>query len=127
MAISCRLPRVVPPDGFRHGEYWFPAGTSVGVSAYQLHLNPEVFPEPFAFRPERWLDASPEMQRDWLPFGKGARACVARNLALMELYVATRAVIRSGVMDGATTVLPKIESLEWFNSRVKGGVIELVW
>ena len=127
MAISCRLPRVVPAAGFSHADVYMPPGTNVGLSAYQLHLDPAVFPDPHQFRPERWAQPSAHMQRDFMPFGKGARACIARNLAMLELYVATEAVVRSGVLEGARTTVDSIESLEWFNARVKSGTIELAW
>ncbi|OJD40273.1 cytochrome p450 [Diplodia corticola] len=131
MAISTRLPRVVPAGGYQHNGTYLPPATVVGLSAYQLHLNPAVYPEPRAFRPERWVEGAGEerMQRDFMPFGKGARACIARNLAMLELYVATAAVVEAGVLEGggARTVRAEIECLEWFNARVKGGVIEIVW
>jgi len=127
MAISCRLPRVVPPGGFTFNELYIPPATNIGLSAFQLHLSPTIFPSPHSFSPERWINASPEMQRDFMPFGKGARACIARNLAMMELFVATEKVVRSGVLEGGRTVKERIESLEWFNSRVVGGRVELDW
>lgn len=125
MAISCRLPRVVPAGGFLHADVYIPAGANVGLSAYQLHLDPAVFREPHEFRPERWVQVTAQMQRDFMPFGKGARASIARNLAMLELYVAAKAVVKSGVLEGAKTTVDRIESLEWFNARVKSGTIEL--
>jgi cytochrome P450 len=80
------------------------------------------------FKPERWTeDPTPEMQRDYFPFGLGARQCIARNLATVELFLATRAIARENVLAGAQAVGEKIEMLEWFNSRIKGERIELVW
>lgn len=127
MANPTRLPRVVPAGGLSYPPYSIPAGTNVGVAAYELHLNPLVFPEPGEFKPERWLDASEEMQRDWMPFGMGSRACIARNLATVELFMAVERVAESGVLAGARAVGEGIEIMEWFNSKVKGGRIELVW
>jgi cytochrome P450 len=127
MANPTRLPRVVPPGGFTYPPYSIPAGTNVGVAAYELHLNPAVFSEPEEFRPERWVDASEEMARDWIPFGMGSRACIARNLATVELFMAVERVAESGVLSGARAVGGRIEIMEWFNSKVKGERIELVW
>lgn len=133
MANPTRLPRTVPSQGFdftdRSGKvYHFPPGTQIGVQIYTLHINPKVFPDPFAFKPERWLDSpTPEMQRDWIPFGLGQRQCIARNLATQELFLAVRALVRGDVLAGARVVSDKIELLEWFNSKVIGERIELVW
>jgi len=117
----------VPPGGWPYGGYQLPAGVNVGVSSYELHLDPTIFPEPEKFLPERWINPTDEMQRDWIPFGMGSRACIARNLATVELFMAVEKLAKSGVLAGSRVVDRKIEILEWFNSKVKGGKIELVW
>ena len=127
MGIASRLPREVPQQGWTFDGYYLPKGTNVGVSAHQLHLNPEVFPQPHVFLPERWLEATAEMHRDWLPFGTGARSCIARNLALTELFIATEKIAALDVLHGAKTTVDRIETYEWFNTRVRGDRIELVW
>lgn len=136
MANPTRLPRVVPPSGWTfapsdpaHGPYHFPAGTLVSCQIHTLHFNPTVFVSPLEFKPERWLDdnATPEMQRDFIPFGLGARQCIARNLAMAELTLAGRAIVEEGVLEGAEAVGEKVEIVEWFNSHVVGEKIELVW
>lgn len=75
-----------------------PRGTAVGVSLYSVLHNEEYFPEPFAFRPERWLD-SPEdgenggafdsetrktMRRAFVPFALGDRGCAGKAMAYLE-------------------------------------------
>ena len=142
MANPTRLPRIVSPSGLQVGGYLIPAGTSVGVSTYMLHHDSEVFSRPFEFRPGRWLDeAEPtndthdakaeqhrkERERDFFPFGIGSRGCIARNLATHELFMAVRAVVESGVLEGAKTQKERIEIDEWFNSRIKGGKVEVAW
>ncbi|KAF2725443.1 putative P450 monooxygenase [Polychaeton citri CBS 116435] len=134
MANPTRLPRVVPPQGWSYAassgspSYDLPAGTLVGLQVYTLHMNPDVFPDPEAFKPERWLDnPTPEMQRDSIPFGLGQRQCIARNLAQTELLLATRKLARDNTLDGAEAVGEKIRILEWFNSRVVGERIDIVW
>lgn len=133
MANPTRFPRIVPPQGFDfeacNGQrYYMPPGTQVGMQPYTLHFNPDVFSDPFAFKPERWLDnPTPEMQRDAIPFGLGSRQCIARNLATLELFLALRAIARENVLDGAHAVGEKIELMEWFNSKIKGEKIELTW
>lgn len=102
-----------------------------------LHFNPLVYPDPHTFDPSRWLPAahpSAEMLRDWIPFGVGARQCIARNLAMQELQLATYAIVKGGVLEGARVGggneeegEVKWEMMEWFNARVKGGKVEVWW
>ncbi|KAH7379585.1 cytochrome P450 [Pyrenochaeta sp. MPI-SDFR-AT-0127] len=127
MANPTRLPHVVPPEGWTLKNTYFPAGSIVGCSAYELHFNPVVFPEPYCFKPERWLKATEEMSQNWFAFGAGSRACIARSLATMELQFTTERLAKTNVLDGAMAVQDNIEILEWFNSKVKGERIDLVW
>ncbi|GAA0418901.1 cytochrome P450 [Streptomyces luteireticuli] len=70
-----------------------PSGTMVLYSAYALHHNPELFPDPERFDPERWLpDRVKDVPRGaLLPFGAGSHKCIGDVLALAEtaLVVAT--------------------------------------
>ena len=127
MANPTRLPHAVPAGGWTFKDIYFPAGTIVGCSAYELHFNPTVFPKPESFIPERWLNTTEAMSRYWFAFGAGSRACIARNLATMELQFATERLARREALDGATAVQSNVEIYEWFNSKVKGEKIELIW
>ncbi|KAL6154830.1 hypothetical protein ACJQWK_01335 [Exserohilum turcicum] len=127
MANPTRLPHVVPAGGWNFKGTYFPAGTIIGCSAYELHFNPAVFPQPRVFSPERWLNPTEDMLKYWFAFGAGSRACIARNLATVELQFATERLGRSGILDGARIVQSEVDIYEWFNSKVKGGKIELVW
>jgi cytochrome P450 len=142
MGNPARLTRVVPSEGLEVGGIRVPAGTTVGLAAYTLHHNPELYPEPFAFRPERWLDVGKEpngkvdvlsegrkrdMERDLIPFGAGLRTCLAKNLATHELFLTVRSVVESGVLEGARTCKKTIELEEWFNVGIKGHVLDIEW
>lgn len=128
MANPTRLPHVVPMGGWMFKDTLFPANTIVGCSAYELHFNNTVFPEARAFVPERWLDGTEEMSKFWFAFGAGSRACIARNLATLELQLATERLASSGVLNGGKAVQNGgVEIYEWFNSKVKGEKIEIVW
>lgn len=120
MANPIRLPRVVPKDGWRYHDYFFPAGTSVGVASFQLHQDENVFPDAQRFLPERWLEPTDRMLANFFAFGKGTRACIAQNLGTAELTLATTKVVQADALRGASPVHDRIELLEWFNSRVKG-------
>jgi cytochrome P450 len=127
MANPTRLPHVVPTGGWAFKSTHFPAGKIVGCSSYELHFNASIFPEPRNFKPERWLDASEAMSKYWVAFGVGSRACIARNLATMELQFTTERLAKSGVLDEARLMQKEVEIYEWFNSKVKGERIELIW
>ncbi|CDO75198.1 hypothetical protein BN946_scf184794.g5 [Trametes cinnabarina] len=96
------LERVVPStskidDSFDMMGYALPPGTVVGTQAWSMHRNPEVFPSPETFLPERWLsvhDVAGEEERlsrmaqYLMPFGIGSRVCGGQNLAQITLRVA---------------------------------------
>ncbi|KAI1479685.1 cytochrome P450 [Daldinia eschscholtzii] len=69
-----------------------PRGTQVGVSIYSLHHNPDYFPDPFTYKPERWLADTSEIQSSTMreafnPFSLGPRACAGKAMAYMEISV----------------------------------------
>lgn len=121
------FPRVVPVGGWSFHGHYIPGGTNVGVASRELHFNPCTFAEPEKFIPERWMEPSAEMHRDWVPFSKGPRGCIARNLALTQLFIATERIVASDILRGAQTNTSRIKVLEYFNSRYSGGGIELFW
>ena len=61
------------------------------AAIYMLHTNPEVYPDPFAFKPERFLDGGPETY-SWIPFGGGTRRCIGAAFAELELRIVLREV-----------------------------------
>lgn len=129
MANPTRLSHVVPPGGWTFKGTPFPAGTLVGCSAYELHFNEQTYPNPFSFQPERWLEGNvtPEAQKAWFAFGAGSRSCIAKNLATVELFMATEKLVERDVLRGARAVQDEVEIFEWFNSSVRGEKIELIW
>ena len=64
-----------------------PKGTWVVMSPYITHRIPEVFPEPYKFRPERWLSIHPSAY-EFMPFSAGPRYCIGTSLAMMQLKIA---------------------------------------
>lgn len=75
------------------GPYVAPAGTKVWVSIAMLHLDPDVFPEPNAFRPERFLERSFK-PHEFAPFGGGHRRCLGASFALLETKVAVATLLK---------------------------------
>jgi cytochrome P450 family 135 len=76
---------------FAAGGYALPPGTHVTPCLYLVHRRPELWPDPTAFRPERFLDGAPAPY-SWLPFGGGVRRCVGAAFATMEMHQVLRAV-----------------------------------
>lgn len=77
-SVPGRQPRVSPfPSCTLAGVENIPCGTVVSCSAYMLHRNEDVFPEPEMWRPDRWLDSTAEElveMRHWFwAFGSGGR------------------------------------------------------
>ena len=107
IAEALRIRPVVPITGrLLHeaatlGGYDLEAGTVVLVAIYVAHTNPEVYPDPFAFLPERFLDSAPETY-SWVPFGGGTRRCIGAAFAQMEMRVVLETVLRSVRLAAAT-------------------------
>jgi cytochrome P450 family 135 len=71
--------------------YEMPAGTVLMASVYLVHRDPEVYPDPDEFRPERFLEGRPD-PRAWIPFGGGVRRCLGGSLAQLEMKIVLRTV-----------------------------------
>ena len=78
---------------WRFGDYVVPAHTPIGVSIVALHHREDVYPEPHAFRPERFVDVKPGTYT-WIPFGGGIRRCLGASLAMAEQRVVLKAIAR---------------------------------
>jgi cytochrome P450 len=66
------------------GGYTVPAGWTLGTSILLLHRRPDVYPDPYAFRPERFEERPPETY-SWVPFGGGVRRCLGAAFAGFEM------------------------------------------
>jgi cytochrome P450 len=69
-----------------------PAGTVVAPCIHLLHRDPRHYPEPYRFRPERFLEKPPGTYT-WIPFGGGVRRCVAASYAELEMKRVLREVL----------------------------------
>jgi len=68
------------------GGHLLPAGVTINPSIYLLHRRPDLYPEPEAFRPERFLENPPGTYQ-WIPFGGGVRRCLGASFALFEMRI----------------------------------------
>jgi cytochrome P450 len=74
------------------GGFTYPSGVVLVINAHLVHHDPEIYPDPYAFRPERFLDQAPGTYT-WLPFGGGRRRCIGASFALLEMKVVLCAVL----------------------------------
>ena len=81
--------RVLVP--WRLGDYAVPGDTPVTMSILLLHHREDVYPDPYGFRPERWLGHKPGTY-EWIPFGGGIRRCLGATLAMAEQRMVLRAM-----------------------------------
>ncbi|KAJ2997361.1 hypothetical protein NUW58_g678 [Xylaria curta] len=110
--VMTRLPRISPDLPLQYKQYTIPAGVPVGMSSYFMHTDPDIFPKPFDFTPERWLGAvNPLMNRNFVPFARGSRTCLGTNLAMAEISLILAVVFRPNG--------PKLELFETDESDVR--------
>lgn len=91
------LPNVAPRlvvKPIEVGGFQYPEGVCLVPNAYLIHHDPEIYPDPYAFRPERFLD-NPPGTYTWIPFGGGRRRCLGASFAMLEMRVVLRAVLRA--------------------------------
>ena len=74
------------------GGFRYPAGVALVASIFLVHRDPDIYPEPHAFRPERFL-AHPPGTYTWIPFGGGRRRCLGASFALQEMKIVLRAAL----------------------------------
>ena len=72
--IATRSPRLAPDTELKYGEWVIPRNTPVSMTAVDILMNESIFPDPKIFKPERWI-GRPDLDRYFVPFGKGSRAC----------------------------------------------------
>ena len=76
------------------GGWAYPVGCCLVPNGYLIHHDPEIYPEPDCFRPERFLDEPPGTYT-WIPFGGGRRRCLGASFAMLEMKIVLRAALRA--------------------------------
>jgi cytochrome P450 len=110
---SLRLRPVVPLAGRRLSvdleteSLRLPAGTDVTPAIWLTHTRADVYSEPFAFRPERFLADGPDTYA-WIPFGGGIRRCIGAAFAEFELRIVLREVLTRCELHKASPMAEKI-------------------
>ena len=70
-----------------------PAGANIAPCIYLVHRRADIYPEPYAFRPERFIER-PAGTYTWIPFGGGVRRCLGASFAQFEMRVVLRELVR---------------------------------
>lgn len=95
--VSGRLQRIFPDHVLRYKSVAIPPGNPVSMTSLHVHNDPAIFPEPYEFRPERWLPLATEgqrLQKYIMGFGKGSRKCVGIELGKAEVLTTLANVFR---------------------------------
>ncbi len=89
-------PRVVK-RAVEIGGVEYPPGAALVASAYLVHRDPDIYPDPLELRPERFIESEGGKRPGtytWIPFGGGRTRCLGANFALLEMRVVLSAVLR---------------------------------
>jgi cytochrome P450 family 135 len=87
------LGRLVCERPLRVGPYEVPEGVELTPSIATIHASAESYPQPEAFRPERFLNGSGPKASAWLPFGGGTRRCLGASFASFEMRIVIARVL----------------------------------
>lgn len=106
------------------GGWSYPADVHLVPCIWLTHHDPEIYPDPFAFRPERFLGVEPGTYT-WLPFGGGRRRCAGANFALLEMRVVLAELLREASIAADTTAPEQVRRRGITISPAGGGTITL--
>jgi len=93
--------RVVRQEPFRLNGYEIPPGYEINPSIRVVHRRGDLYPDPRAFRPERFLGPEAPDTYTWIPFGGGTRRCLGASFALMEMRVVLGRVLERAQLRAA--------------------------
>lgn len=98
------------------------SGQRVIIPVYAIHRREEVFPDPHAFRPERFAaDEEPPDRFSYLPFGAGPRICLGASFAMTEAIVVLATLVRAidlKPLDG-----PQVWPVALLSLQPRGGMV----
>jgi cytochrome P450 len=99
-SVGFLMERHTPPQGATICGQHIPGGTIVGINPWVTGRNEDIFPDPEAFRPERWLESSEGQLREMenllsLNFGAGSRTCLGKHISLIEIHKVIPQLLRT--------------------------------
>ena len=120
-------PRLVKKPVEIGGVHYQP-GVMLLANAYLVHHDPDIYPDPYAFRPERFLEregGSAPGTYTWIPFGGGRRRCLGASFALLEMKIALRAVLERCELSPVGERAERIRRRSITISPAGGSLVEL--
>ncbi|KAM3966424.1 cytochrome P450 9e2-like [Aphomia sociella] len=112
------------PNSKATEDYIIRKGEGLGIPVYAFHRDPNLFPNPTKFDPERFSDENKHKIQpfSYMPFGLGPRNCIGSRFALCEMKVMLYQMLQHmEVLPCEMTCIPTQLSNESFNLRIKGG------
>lgn len=104
---SVMLPRVLAAET-AVGTWRLPAGTEIMISPYWTHRQPQLYPSPNQFLPERWYSIQPSPY-EYLPFSGGSRRCIGGRLALLEMKM-----VLAMILSRYQLTFTQKERIDWY-------------
>nr|AKZ17695.1 cytochrome P450 monooxygenase CYP6BQ36 [Tenebrio molitor] len=117
---QCTKDYIVP-----HTNIVITKGTDVAISAWGLHRDPEYYPNPEIFDPERFSEENTKARRPftWLPFGEGPRLCIGLRFGIMQSKVGLTALLKNyRISLNKKTKVPLVISKNSFITAVEGSI-----
>ncbi len=102
----------------------YPVGVTLLANAYLVHHDSDVYPDPYAFQPERFLGQTPGTYT-WIPFGGGRRRCIGAGFAQLEMRIAIGTVLERFEIEAADAVPERARRRSITISPARGGTVRL--
>ena len=99
-----------------------PAGVTVAPCIYLVHRRADVYPDPFAFRPERFLEGQGGTYT-WFPFGGGVRRCLGASFALFEMRIVLQELVTQLDLRAADPAPERFVRRAITNAPARGGEV----
>jgi cytochrome P450 len=111
--VAARTP-YRPDDRYQLGDYTLEPGTRIVLLLDVVNRDPQAYPDPDEFRPERFLGERPQSSA-WIPFGGGIKRCIGAAFAMCELVTVLHTLLREAELEPASD---RPESPPWHAAPV---------
>jgi cytochrome P450 len=116
-------PRLVKQP-FTLGGTTYEPGVVLAINALNVHHDAAIYPDPYAFRPERFLERPPETYT-FLPFGGGRRRCLGASFAMLEMRVVLRELLATCDLDPIAAPIERARRRSITVSPQRGATVTL--